>query len=62
MRPGAVGREEIDVREPRQTALLVTVRWSSMERATSSKHHRYEIAGEVLSIETYRLSFRSRVL
>ncbi|MGE5254630.1 MAG: hypothetical protein ACM3N7_11745 [Planctomycetaceae bacterium] len=64
MRPGAVGRgEEIDVRgEPRQTALpspeMIQVEFDGKSYLLE-KHHRYEIAGEVLSIETYRLSFRS---
>ena len=64
MRPGAVARgEEIDASsEPRQTALPVP-ETAQVEFDGKSyllqKHHRYEIAGEVLSIETYRLSFKN---
>jgi hypothetical protein len=64
MRPSAVARgEAIDVRgEPRQTALplpeVVPIEFDGKSYLIE-KHHRYEIAGEVLSVETYNLAFRS---
>jgi len=64
MRPSAVARgQEIDVSgEPRQTALpspeVAPVEFDGKSYLLE-KHHRYEIAGEVLSIETYNLAFKS---
>ena len=64
MRPYSVAQgEEIDISgEPRQTALpspeTARVEFDGKSYLLE-KHHRYEIAGEVLSIETYRLSFKS---
>ncbi len=64
MRPSAVTRgEAIDVSgEPHQNALPSPEKaWVEFDGKTHlvEKHHRYEIAGEVLSIETYRISFKS---
>ena len=64
MRPRAVAHgEAIDVSgEPRQAALPspgtvpVEVRGKSY---LIEKHHRYEISGEVLSIETYNVAFKN---
>ncbi|HSR12839.1 MAG TPA: hypothetical protein VLS90_15455 [Thermodesulfobacteriota bacterium] len=64
MRPvGAARGDAIDVSgEPRQTSILspetIQVEFHGRNYLLE-KHHRYEIAGEVLSIETYRLSFRN---
>jgi hypothetical protein len=64
MRPRAVADgETIDVSgEPRQTALLspevVPLEFDG-KSCLIEKHHRYEISGEVLSVETYNLAFRS---
>ncbi len=64
LRPSASARgEAIDVTgEPRQNPLPSREK-ARMEfdgkRCIVEKHHRYEIAGEVLSIETYRVSFKS---
>ena len=64
MRPRAVARgEAIDVsREPRQTALpspeLVPVEFDGKSHLIE-KHYSYEISGEVLSVETYNLAFKS---
>lgn len=64
MRPRAVAHgEAIDVsREPRQTALpspaVEPVEFHGKSYLIE-KHHRYEIAGEVLSVETYNVAFTS---
>ena len=64
MRPRAVARgEAIDVsREPRQTALpspeVASVEFDGRSHLIE-KHHSYEIFGEVLSVETYNLAFKS---
>lgn len=64
MRPSAVARGQmIDVSgEPRQTALpspeVAPVEFDGKSYLIE-KHHRYEIAGEVLSIATYNLAFKS---
>jgi hypothetical protein len=64
MRPSAVARGQmIDVSgEPRQSALpspeVAPVEFDGKSYLLE-KHHRYEIAGEVLSIATYNLAFKS---
>ena len=64
MRPWAVVRgEAVDVSgEPRQTALpspeVVPVEVHGQSYLLE-KHHRYEISGEVLSMETYNVTFKS---
>ena len=64
MRPRAVARgEAVDVSgEPRQTALpspgVVPVEFGG-KGYLIEKHHRYEISGEVLSVETYNVAFKS---
>jgi hypothetical protein len=64
MRPRAVARGEAIAAsgEPRQTALpspeVVPVEFDGKSYLIE-KHHRYEIAGEVLSVETYNVAFKS---
>lgn len=64
MRPRAVARgETIDVSaEPQQAALpspeVVPVAFDGKNYFVE-KHHKYEISGEVLSVETYNVAFKS---
>jgi len=64
MRPRAVASSHaVDVSgEPRQTALpspeVVRVEFDGKSYLIE-KHHRYEISGEVLSVETYNVAFKS---
>ncbi|HVO84281.1 MAG TPA: hypothetical protein VMU60_07645 [Syntrophobacteria bacterium] len=64
MRPRAAARgDAIDLSgEPRQTALsspeVVPVKFDGKSYLVE-KHHKYEISGEVLSVETYNVAFKS---